>query len=138
MVVVCEFYVNAFEGPASVATIWERQIRYDAGTISALLKIQNAPYGPNHVTLLDDTTHMDEISQELYNKAGTWTVVRGTRTAFAMKELQPDMKIWHHFVCAYVVPTAHIMKVTRDRALLLYDIKKGLTINVGWWISGNI
>ena len=29
-------------------------------------------------------------------------------------------------------------EVTQDRALLLYGIKKGLTINVGQWISSNI
>ena len=34
--------------------------------------------------------------------------------------------------------TTHLTEVMRDRALLLYGIKKGLTINVGQWISGNI
>ena len=47
MTVVREFYANAFEGLVSVATVRERQIWYDAGTINALLKIQNAPHGPD-------------------------------------------------------------------------------------------
>ena len=81
---------------------------------------------------------MDEISQELYGKAVTWTMVRGTRTSFVTKELQPDMKIWHHFVCARLVPTTRLTEATRDRSLLVYGIKKGLTINVGRWISCNI
>ena len=36
------------------------------------------------------------------------------------------------------MPTAHLTKVTKDRTLLLYSIKKGLTINVGYWILANI
>ena len=48
------------------------------------------------------------------------------------------MKIWHHFICARLMPTTHLTEVTRDRALLLSSIKKGLTINVGHWILGNI
>ena len=48
------------------------------------------------------------------------------------------MKIWHYFICAWLTPTAHLTEVTKERALLLYDIKKGLTINVGHRISTNI
>ena len=36
------------------------------------------------------------------------------------------------------MPTAHLTEVTRERALFLYGINKGLTINVGHWISANI
>ena len=88
--------------------------------------------------MLDDMANMDEISQDFCGKALTWTMVKGTRTAFTTKDLQPDMKIWHDFVCARLVPTAHLTKVKRDRVPFLYDIKKGLTINVGQWILGNI
>ena len=48
------------------------------------------------------------------------------------------MKIWHHFIFAQLMPTAHLTKVTRDREHHLYSIKKGLTINVGHWILANI
>ena len=48
------------------------------------------------------------------------------------------MKIWNYFICAWLMPTAHLTEVTREQALLLYDIKKGLTINIGHWISANI
>ena len=49
---------------------------------------------------------------------------------FFTKELWSDMKIWHHFICAQLVATAHLTKVTRKWALLLYSIKKGLSINI--------
>ena len=48
------------------------------------------------------------------------------------------MKIWHHFICTQLMLIAHLTKVTREWALLLNSIKKGLTINVGHQISPNI
>ena len=48
------------------------------------------------------------------------------------------MNIWHHFICVRLTCTAYLTKVTRERAPLLYGIKKQLTINVGHWISANI
>ena len=48
------------------------------------------------------------------------------------------MKIWHHFICARLMPTTHLTEVTKEWTLTLYGIKKGLSINVGHWISGNI
>ena len=48
-VVVLEFYANAFESPISISAVRERQVKYDAVTINALLKIQNAPHGPDQV-----------------------------------------------------------------------------------------
>ena len=36
------------------------------------------------------------------------------------------------------MPTAHLIEVTKEWALLLYGIKKRLTINVRHWILANI
>ena len=80
---------------------------------------------------------LDEVTRTLCDKVVPWIMVQGARTAFLIKELLFDMKIWHHFICAWLIPTAHLTEVTRDRALLIYDIKEGLTINVGQQISGN-
>ena len=48
------------------------------------------------------------------------------------------MKVWHHFICARLTPTMHLLKVTKERAVLLYGIQMGLKINVGRWIQSNI
>ena len=66
------------------------------------------------------------------------TMFRGAHTVFLTKELWSNVKIWHHFICTQLTPIVHLTRVTRDRALLLYGIKKGLTINVCHWISANI
>ena len=131
MTVVREFYANVFESPISTTTVRKRHVRYGAVTINAFFMIQNAPHGPDQVAQLDSTVDLDEVTLALCDKVVMWTMVRGTQTVFLTKELQSDMKIWHRFICARLMPTTHLIEVTRDQALLLYNIKKGLTINVG-------
>lgn len=87
---------------------------------------------------MDSTADLDEVTRHICGKVVNWTVVRGTRIAFLTKELETNMKVWYHFICAKLVPTAHLTEVTRERAFLLYAIKKNLSINVGQWISSNI
>ena len=75
MMVVREFYTNAFEGPISATMVRERQIRYDVGAINALLKIENATCGPNEVAQLDSTANLDEVRGEICDMVVNWTVV---------------------------------------------------------------
>ena len=101
------------------------------GAINVLLKIKSTTCGPDEVAQLDSITNLDEVSRELCDKVVNWTVVRGTKTTFQTKELQSDMKIWHHFICTRLVPTTHLTEVTRRGHSSFYGIKKGLSINVG-------
>ena len=75
MTVVREFYANFFESPISTTTVRERQVRYDAMTINAFFKIQNAPHDPYHVAQLDSTVDFDEVTRALCDKVVTWTMV---------------------------------------------------------------
>ena len=66
MTVVREFYANAVESSVSISMVRERQVKYDVVTINALLKIQNALYGPDQVAQLDSTIDLDEVTQGGY------------------------------------------------------------------------
>ena len=65
-------------------------------------------------------------------------MVREAPAHFPSKDLHPHMKVWHHFICARLVPTMHLSEVTKERAALLYAILMGKKINVGRWIQHNI
>ena len=67
-----------------------------------------------------------------------WNIVRGEHAHFPSNDLHQNMKVWHHFKCGRLVPTLHNSEGMKERALLLYGIKRGLKINVGGWISANI
>ena len=107
MIAVRKFYVNVLESSVSITIVKEKQVRCDSVAINALLKIENAPYTPDQVAQLDDTVDLDEVTWALCNKVVSWTMVWGARTSFLTKELQSNTKIWHHFIYAQLMPTAH-------------------------------
>ena len=124
MTIIHKFYANADEAQGSTVMVQEKQINYTVAAINNLLHIQ-APH-PDDVMNMDSTTDLDEVRN--------WTVVRRTRIAFPTKELESEIKIWHHFICAKLVPTAHLIEVTREQALLLYSIRRTSPLT---WASGS-
>ena len=107
----------------------EKTIKFNGVTINKFYNIQ-APENDALATL-DSNKDLDEVARVLCGKEVHWTMVRGAYTSFITKELLTDMKIWHHFMWAKLCPTSHLMEVTWERALILYAIAKGLSINVG-------
>ena len=82
---------------------------------------------------------MDEVSRFICKSGATqWTIVRDKHAHFPFKDLKQHMKVLHHFIFAKLTPTMHLSEITRERAILLYGIQKGLKINVGRWIQSNI
>ena len=105
--------------------------------INQLLQIQNAPQ-LNVVMSMNADADLYEVCRVICGGVVRWIVIQGEQIAFSTKELTTSMKVWLHFICARLIPTAHHTKVTHERALFLYAIAKNLSINVGQWIVGNI
>ena len=117
-----------------------KQVRYDARTINQLLRLPYNPNGPDELDyLMNLAANMEEVSNEICKRRRTqWTIMRDDHAHFLSKDLQQNMKVWHHFIYGRLAPTMHTSKVTKKRAMLLYGIQKGLKINVGRWINSNI
>ena len=88
MTIIHEFYANAETMTSTVSMVREP----DAGSINALLKIENAPLY-DQVSQLDTTTDLDEVTRVRCGNVVKWIVVSCTRTAFFTKELESKMKI---------------------------------------------
>ena len=50
---------------------------------------------------------------------------------FPRKALVDNIRPWYAFVCVNLQPTAHLSDVTRERAILLYALVTGASIDVG-------
>ena len=139
MTIVREFYMNTEENTSTpVIFVRRKHVHYDTGMINQLFCLQYTPHGLDELDLLVKSANMEEISNEICGRATKWNIVRGEHAYFPSKDLHQNMKVWHHFICGRLVPTLHTSEVTKDRALLLYGIKKRLKINVGGWIHSNI
>ena len=140
MTVVHEFFANAPEGnPGYTVFIRGKQVKYDAATINHLLRLPYNPSGPDVVECWMNEANMEEVSRAICKSKGTqWKIVRDEHAHFPSKDLQQNMKVWHHFIYGILMPTLHTSEVTKERAMLLYGIQMGLKINLGGWINSNI
>ena len=130
MTIVKEFYANTKVTIKSVTMVTEKYIWFDAATINRHFNIQSLLH--DDMTNMDSTVDLYKVTKMIYGEVVNWTVVMGTCTSFLTKESVTDMTIWHHFICAKLIPTSYLTEVTRERALLLYAIAKNLSINVGF------
>ena len=139
--VIREFFANAPNDP-TIRKVFVRgkEVKYDATTINNLLRLHYNPMGPDDVDLLlNDNDNLPVFTHAICLSSGTrWNMVREGPAHFPSKDLHPHMKVWHHFICARLVPTKHLSEVTKERAALLYAIMTGKKINVGRWIQQNI
>ena len=114
-------------------------MKYDTAPINKLLRLPYKPRCLNEVECLINATNIEEISKAICKSRGTrWTILRDEHAHFPSKDLQQNTKVWHHFIGGRVMSTMHTSEVTKEWAMLLYGIKKGLKINVGGWINSNI
>ena len=101
-------------------------MRYDGGTINQLLHLQYTPYRPDEIDMLAELANMEDIITEICGGGTKWNIVRGDRTHFPSKDLHQNIKVWHYFINGRLILTLNTSEVTKERALLLYGIKKGL------------
>ncbi|EXB85442.1 hypothetical protein L484_023674 [Morus notabilis] len=66
------------------------------------------------------------------------TGLQNTESAFEARYLANYTKVWFHFVCTRLIPSTHISKVTKDRALVLLAIERGEPLNLGAIINSGI
>ena len=128
MMVVREFFTNAPKGPTGHKVfVRGKEVKHDNVTINNLFRLQYNPVGPDDVDiLLNNEANMTEVTRAICLSRGTrWTIVKEAHAHFPSKDLHPHMKVWHHFICARLMPTMHLSEITKERAALLYAILRG-------------
>ena len=70
--------------------------------------------------------------QEITHGQGMWRrqPSTGDFTTFQMHSLMPMAKVWYNFLCVKIKPSLHLSAVTKDRAILLYDMTKGFQFDI--------
>ena len=85
MTMVCEFFVNAPEGPIGHKVfVRGKEVKYDSATINNLLHLQYNPVGPDEVDiLLNDDANMTEVTRAVCQSKGTrWAIVNDVHAHF--------------------------------------------------------
>ncbi|KAJ7971626.1 putative S-locus lectin protein kinase family protein [Quillaja saponaria] len=71
------------------------------------------------------------VIDELCYVGSLWKITNGVLVSFGASQLKAHSQTWYYFLLGNILPTSNASDVTRDRALLLYAIMKGMNIDVG-------
>ncbi|EOY32108.1 Uncharacterized protein TCM_039606 [Theobroma cacao] len=80
---------------------------------------------------LDANVDLDEVIGLLCNEGTEWKINKDMLVYFKANAMKNNYKVWYHFLAARLLSMKHLSDVTKYRALLLYAIVSGTSINVG-------
>ncbi|KAI3453422.1 hypothetical protein Pfo_010085 [Paulownia fortunei] len=107
-----------------------KRVHFDHSTINAFYGLPDidddeySTYKSNEVTF-------DEIISTLAYPGAQWTIKDETVITFSSTHLYGVYKVWHSFIGAKLMPTTHLSDLTKERAILLFAIITGKSINIG-------
>ena len=84
-------------------------------------------------------SNFEEIVRELTDGQGQWQRTKTiSNTYLSRGDLTEVNKVWFYFINSVFKTSKHVSTMRQDRALLLYAMVKGFTINVGKIIQESI
>ena len=137
--VVREFYANVLDSRKDRVYVRGKWVPFTPATINEILEL------PRFDTNMDDYRHF--LSSEIdYNAVrdriclpGTqWAMKNGIHQYLPKPAMLRIARAWMYFIAARLLPVKNYSEVTRDRAVLLYAILEGMSIDVGHVIWTNI
>lgn len=134
--VVREFYANMKEDDISVF-VRGKMVPFDRTTINRLYHLPDIEHD-EYSTYAREELDLEQVILKLCRPGTQWKFRGHEALSFKTSELSVTNKVWHSFICAKLLPVTHISDVTRERAILVYTIVTGKSIDVGRLVGQSI
>ena len=119
--IVREYYANFVDQALKRVWVRGKWVLFDSETINSfynLASVDNEAYAK-----LRDEPNYKEIIKCLTNDQEKWKVnSEGQVVNFKANDLLYIPKVWHHFITSRILPTTNVCEVTKERAILNFDI----------------
>ncbi|GMN59387.1 hypothetical protein TIFTF001_028471 [Ficus carica] len=132
-------FKNADDDCNGKGVVKGKTVKFDRTTINVFYGLEDIASEENKAFV--ETPNYPDVANFLWKQGTTWTYSHLTREPLSLpKATLRDQytKAWHAFVFAWFYPSSHTSDVTKDRALLLYAILTGKSIDVGWVMHATI
>ncbi|PON41193.1 LOW QUALITY PROTEIN: hypothetical protein PanWU01x14_291710 [Parasponia andersonii] len=129
MPLVCEFYANITD--PKEGTMYAEVFKFPEEAINAIFGLRDPV--DEHSEFVEEVTEpkLLTVLETVAVTEAEWNVSSLGAYTCLQSSLNLATKIWYHFLKSYLLPTTHGKTVSKDRALLLYSILIGKSINVG-------
>ena len=134
---VREFYANAFEHQGSVAQVPGKLVKFNCTTLKWYYSLQDIKYD-EHSAYVSEHVNLTEVANTICRPNTQWNMSNGEAYSVKTSTLSKEAKTWHYFVGARFMPSSHLSDVIKDRAILIYYILMGKTIDIGSILHASI
>ena len=127
--IVREFYANADEHRRGKVMVREKTVSFESSSINKFYELSNIP-NSKYISYLSNVNYED-VCNTLCVPGSSWKRSGGMPKTLAGTSLTVEARAWQYFVCHKMMPANHYSNVTIERAVLVYAILKGMSIDVG-------
>ena len=127
--IVREFYANVEEHRHGKTLVRMKTIVFSSSEINryyGLPDIPNSDYISYH-----SQVNYEHVSNTLCVPGSSWKMSGGVPKTLAGTSLTVEARAWQYFVCQKLMPATHFSDVDAKKAVLIYAILMGMSINVG-------
>lgn len=135
---VREFYANAPAHENGKVFVRGKRVSFSGKAINKLFGLPEIGRDGYTTYYEEDQVDYQAVLQEIAVPGTTWKTTEGRPVTFKSIGLKKDCKAWHYFVGARLMPVRHMSDVTKERAVLIYCIVTGRSVDVGHFISAQI
>ena len=127
--IVREFYANADEHRRGKVMVRGKTVSFESSSINKFYELQNIP-NSEYISYLSNVNYED-VCNTLCVPGSSWKMSGGMPKTLAGTSLTVEARAWQYFMCQKMMPANHYTNVTVERAVLVYAILKGMSIDVG-------
>ena len=135
---VREFYANAPAHEKGKVFVRGKRVSFSWTAINKLFALPEIGRDGYSTYYEEDQVDYQAVLQEIAVPGTTWKTTAGQPVTFKSIGLKKDCKAWHYFVGARLMPVRHLSDVTKERAVLIYCLATGRSVDVGHFMSAQI
>ena len=127
--IVREFYANAVVGYEHVY-VRGLMVPFDSKSINAVYNLPDI-INDDFSTALESDVNLGEVIRTLCKPGAAWKKVRGVEVSFPTSALTTYSKTWMRFIWAKLMPSTRANDIPKNKAIFLYSILSGRSIDIG-------
>ncbi len=135
--IVREFYANAPEHDNRKVFVRGKQVSFSGKAINKFFKLPDFERD-EYTEFIGKQIDYQEIIQEIAVPGTQWKFTDDRPVTFKSLGLTRECKAWYYFLGARLMPVRHFSDITKEKAVLLYCLVTGKSLDVGKFMSSHI
>lgn len=128
---VRKFYTNLLDFNQEMVFVQNVKVPFTAREINSIFGLKEVVDEYVDFALEVTNEQLEVVLTKVAIEGATWPISPQGAYTCIRKELKLHAHIWYHFLTARLMPSTHGKTVAKNRVLLLYSTRTGISVNIG-------